>query len=97
MVAAMSSYLNADKTYLTLTPAGIFEAFSQSEPTDEQLSLQDLMSYGETLLAADWLERYSDEWLQSFIEHGWIEKLSLLLPAPRNIITPNLCTRRLIT
>jgi hypothetical protein len=82
MVAAMSSYLNADKTYLTLTPAGIFEAFSQSEPTDEQLSLQDLMSYGETLLAADWLERYSDEWLQSFIEHGWIEKLSLLLPAP---------------
>lgn len=40
MVAAMSSYLNADKTYLTLTPAGIFEAFSQSESTDEQLALQ---------------------------------------------------------
>ena len=78
----MSSYLNADKTYLTLTPAGIFEAFSQSEPTAEQLSLQDLLSYNETLLAADWLERYSDQWLDSFLEHGWIEKLSLFLPAP---------------
>ena len=63
----MSSYLNADKTYLTLTPAGIFEAFSQSEPTPEQLSLQDLLSHNETLLAADWLERYSDEWLNSFL------------------------------
>jgi hypothetical protein len=48
----MSSYLNADKTYLTLTPAGIFEAFSQNEPTDEQLALQDLLSYDQTLLAA---------------------------------------------
>ena len=45
----MSSYLNANKTYLTLTPAGIFEAFSQSEPTPEQLSLQDLLSHNETL------------------------------------------------
>ena len=53
----MSSYLNADKTYLTLTPAGIFEAFSQHEPPAEQLSLQDLLSYNETLLAADWIER----------------------------------------
>lgn len=78
----MSSYLNADKTYLTLTPAGIFESFSQSEPTPEQLSLQDLLSHNETLLAADWLDRYSDEWLDSFLEHGWIEKLSLFLPAP---------------
>ena len=60
----MSSYLNADKTYLTLTPAGIFEAFSQGDPTDEQQALQDLLSYGQTLLAADWLERYSDAWLQ---------------------------------
>lgn len=82
MVATMSSYLNADKTYLTLTPAGIFEAFSQSEPTDEQLSLQNLLSSPQTLLAADWLARYSDTWLQRFIEQGLIEKLSLLLPAP---------------
>ena len=78
----MSSYLNANKTYLTLTPAGVFEAFSQAEPTDEQLALQDLLSYGQTLLAGDWLERYAERWLQRFIEHGWIEKLSLLLPAP---------------
>ncbi len=66
----MSSYLNADKTYLTLTPAGIFEAFSQNEPTDEQLALQNLLSYDQTLLAADWLQRYSEQWLQGFIEQG---------------------------
>ena len=82
MVVTMSSYLNADKTYLTLTPAGIFEAFSQQAPTDEQLALQDLLSYGQTCLAADWLQRYSDAYLQRFIEQGWIEKLSLCLPAP---------------
>ncbi len=78
----MASYLNADKTYLTLTPAGIFEAFSQNEPTDEQLSLQNLLSHHETLLAADWLENHSDKWLENFIEQGWIEKLSIFLPAP---------------
>ncbi len=81
MVAAMS-YLNVDKTYLTLTPAGIFEAFSQNEPTDQQLSLQVLLSHQETMLAANWLETYSDKWLEDFLEQGWIEKLSIFLPAP---------------
>ena len=78
----MISTLNADKTYLTLTPAGVFEALSQSEPTDEQASLQALLSDNETLLAAVWLESYSENWLESFLEQGWIEKLSIFLPAP---------------
>lgn len=70
------------KTYITLTPAGVFEAFSQSEPTDMQLALQALLSGRETLLVADWLERYSELWLESFVEQGFIEKLSTFLPAP---------------
>lgn len=70
------------KTYITLTPAGVFEAFSQSEPTDMQLALQALLSGRETLLVADWLEKYSELWLESFVEQGFIEKLSTFLPAP---------------
>ncbi len=78
----MSIFDNADKTYITLTPAGVFEAFSQYEPTAQQLALQALLSYRETMLVAGWLEEYSERWLNSFVEQGYIEKLSTFLPAP---------------
>lgn len=78
----MFSSINVDKTYITLTPAGVFEAFSQSEPSEEQAALQVLLSHHETMLAAVWLENYSDFWLEEFLEQGWIEKLSIFLPAP---------------
>ena len=78
----MSPSDKAHKTYITLTPAGVFEAFSQSEPTDMQLALQALLSGRETLLVADWLEEYSELWLESFVEQGFIERLSTFLPAP---------------
>ena len=78
----MLSTLNADKTYVTLTPAGVFEAFSQAEPTEEQLSLQALLSQHETMLASVWLDTYSNFWLDDFLEKGWVEKLSVFLPAP---------------
>ncbi|MBO1529763.1 hypothetical protein J3492_00855 [Psychrobacter sp. F1192] len=70
------------KNYITLTPAGVFEAFSQSEPTPMQLALQALLSGRETLLVSEWLEDYSELWLDSFVEQGFIEKLSTFLPAP---------------
>lgn len=78
----MISTLDADKTYITLTPAGVFEAFSQSEPSEEQVALQALLSYQETMLAGVWLESYSDFWLEEFLERGWLEKLTVFLPAP---------------
>ncbi|OLF39145.1 MULTISPECIES: hypothetical protein [unclassified Psychrobacter] len=78
----MSIFDNADKTYITLTPAGVFEAFSQHKPTAQQLALQALLSYRETMLVAVWLEEYSERWLNSFVEQGFIEKLSTFLPAP---------------
>lgn len=78
----MSIFDNPDKTYITLTPAGVFEAFSQSEPTAQQLALQALLSHRETMLVARWLEEYSERWLNSFVEQGFIEKLSTFLPAP---------------
>lgn len=78
----MSTSDNTHKTYITLTPAGVFESFSQSEPTPKQLALQALLSGRETLLVETWLEEYSELWLESFIEQGFIEKLSTFLPAP---------------
>lgn len=76
------SSLNVDKTYITLTPAGVFEAFSQNEPSEKQLSLQALLSENETMLAAVWFETYSELWIEEFLEQGWIEELSVFLPAP---------------
>lgn len=78
----MISSSNADKTYITLTPAGVFEAFSQNEPSEKQLSLQALLSENETMLAAVWFETYSELWIEEFMERGWIEQLSVFLPAP---------------
>ncbi|WP_201528082.1 MULTISPECIES: hypothetical protein [Psychrobacter] len=78
----MSPLANANKTYITLTPAGVFEAFSQSEPSAMQLALQALLSHRETMLVATWLEEYPELWLDGFVEQGFIEKLSTFLPAP---------------
>lgn len=78
----MSILANADKTYITLTPAGVFEAFSQSEPTAMQLALQTLLSHRETMLVAVWLEEFPELWLDGFVEQGFIEKLTTFLPAP---------------
>ncbi len=78
----MTPYLNAVKGYITLTPAGVFEAFSQIEPTERQLALQTLLSYHETMLIEDWLDSYSELWLEEFLDEGWVEKLNIFLPAP---------------
>ena len=78
----MSILENADKSYITLTPAGVFEAFSQREPTAMQLSLQALLSHHETMLISTWLKEYPEMWLESFDEQGFIEKLTTFLPAP---------------
>ncbi|WP_367106379.1 hypothetical protein [uncultured Psychrobacter sp.] len=78
----MSIFDNAHKTYITLTPAGVFEAFSQSEPTPMQIALQALLSQHETMTVSAWLEEYSELWLNHFIEQNFIEKLSSFLPAP---------------
>tara|TARA_B100000524_G_scaffold118337_1_gene58028 strand:- start:163 stop:786 length:624 start_codon:yes stop_codon:yes gene_type:complete len=78
----MSSFAHAEKTYITLTPAGVFEAFSQPKPTAMQLALQALLSHRETMLVADWLKAFPELWLEGFVEQGFIEKLSTFLPAP---------------
>lgn len=78
----MTSSLYADKSYMTLTPAGVFEAFSQNEPSEMQAALQVLLSGKETMLADDWLMSYPELWLEEFLERGWIERLSVFLPAP---------------
>ncbi|WP_201535434.1 hypothetical protein [Psychrobacter ciconiae] len=78
----MAVFENVDKTYITLTPAGVFEGFSQSDPSAKQLALQALLSYRETMLVATWLEEFPELWLEDFMEQGFIERLSSFLPAP---------------
>ncbi len=78
----MTVFNNVDKTYITLTPAGVFEAFSQSQPTAKQLALQALLSHRETMLVAAWLEEFPELWLEDFVEQGFIERLTTFLPAP---------------
>ena len=73
---------SGDKTYITLTPAGVFEAFSQTHPSKKHTALQALLSNHETTLVSSWLNDYSDFWLEEFMEQGWIEELSICLPAP---------------
>lgn len=76
--------LNAQsgETYVILTPAGVFEAFSNAKPTEQQLSLQAMLSERHALQTSVWTERYSHEWLADFEEKGWIEILHQSLPAP---------------
>ncbi len=78
----MSTFANARKTHITLTPAGVFEAFSQQQPSAMQLALQALLSHRETMLVADWLKEYPELWLEGFVEQALIEKLSTFLSAP---------------
>ena len=78
----MSPFAAPEKTYMTLTPADVFQAFSQQQPTAMQLALQALLSHRETMLVADWLKEYPELWLEGFMEQGFIEKLSNFLPAP---------------
>lgn len=68
--------------YLTLTPAGVFEAFLSATPSPAQLALQALLSYKTSPSMDDWLDTYPYQFLADFTEKGWIEQLSLPLSAP---------------
>lgn len=72
----------ADDSYIILTPSGVLEAFSQSEPTSEQKSLQRLLASRISMSINEWVDEYSYEWLEDFEEKGWIEPLDKPLPAP---------------
>lgn len=74
---------NTDKpAYLMLTPSGVFEAFTQPTATEQQIALQSLLADGQSRLLTDWLVDYSRDWLESFLDAGWVQYVTHQLIAP---------------
>lgn len=71
-----------NKPYITLTPAGVFEAFSHHELTSEKQALQALLNGKNSVLVEDWISVYGAEALEVFSNKGWIEYLKKPLTAP---------------
>lgn len=71
-----------DDSYIILTPAGVFEAFAQVKPNEQQQALQELISGKSCLQVSTWTNKYYHDWLEDFVSNGWIELLSTPLSAP---------------
>lgn len=68
--------------HVVLTPAGVLHSFSQVNPTEQQLALQSMLAPEQTMTAQEWSERYSEVWLDMFIEEGWVELIEKPIIAP---------------
>lgn len=71
------------ENYLTLTPAGVFYAFLHQHPNEQARALQELLADKVSMSVSAWVERYSHEWLERFVEQNYIEKLEQPLIAPK--------------
>lgn len=71
-----------DDSYIILTPAGVFEAFAQVKPNEQQKALQELISGKSCLQVSTWTNKYYHDWLEDFSGNGWIEFLNTPLNAP---------------
>lgn len=69
-------------TYIILTPAGVLHGFSHVNPSEQQLALQAMLAPEQTMSAFEWGERYSELWLDMFIEEGWVEVVDRPIVAP---------------
>lgn len=68
--------------HVILTPEGVLHGFSQVNPSEQQLSLQAMLAPEQTMTAHEWSERYSETWLDMFIEEGWVEVVDKAIVAP---------------
>lgn len=68
--------------YLTLTPAGVFRAFSQKEPTPQSYAMQSILKDSRSVSKHDWLDKFSYEQLSEIIQAGWVEEIDVPLVAP---------------
>lgn len=68
--------------YVILTPSGVLHGFSHVNPSEQQLALQAMLAPEQTMSAFEWGERYSDLWLDMFIEEGWVEVVDKPIVAP---------------
>ncbi len=76
----MSNIVNK---YVILTPAGVLHSFSSIEPNEQQQALQTMLPADKVMLASEWSERYSEQWLDTFVKEGWVELLDTQLSAPK--------------
>lgn len=72
-----------DLHYVILTPDGVLHSFSQVNPSEQQLALQAMLAPEQTMTAQEWSKRYSEIWLDMFIEEGWVELIEKPIVAPR--------------
>lgn len=77
-----SSHQNPNDTHLILTPEGVFVAFAQAQPSEEALSLQALLASKQSWLISDWTDKYSHEWLENFMDKGWVQSINQAITAP---------------
>lgn len=73
---------DTEEKYVILTPAGVLHAFSHVAPNEQQQALQAMLPAEQVDSVKDWSERYSQIWLNMFIEEGWIELIDKPLIAP---------------
>ncbi|MDO5651108.1 MAG: hypothetical protein Q4G13_03090 [Moraxella sp.] len=71
-----------NSSYIILTPAGVFEAFSQRNPSEIQSSMQALLSAKTVQTAQAWQEKYGDDSLNELVEQGLVQYLEQELTAP---------------
>lgn len=71
-----------DEKYIILTPAGVLYSFAYVAPSEQQQALQDILTPEQSVTASQWSERYSEKWLEMFIDEGWVEVLDNQVRAP---------------
>lgn len=71
-----------NEKYVILTPSGVLHGFSHVNPSEQQLALQAMLAPEQTMTAFEWGERYSEIWLDMFIEEGWVEVVDKPIIAP---------------
>lgn len=71
-----------DDSYVILTPAEVFEAFTGTKPNEQQQALQEIISGKTCPQVSVWANKYYREWLEDFSGNGWIEFLENPLSAP---------------
>lgn len=74
---------DTQQEYITLTPAGVFEAFLSANPNPEQLALQSILSENTSVAVSEWLEQYSHAWLDKFVEQRLVELVPQQLSASK--------------
>lgn len=68
--------------YVILTPAGVLYSFSQVKPNEQQQALQAMLPSEKVMSIQEWTNRYSEKWLETFVEEGWVELLDTQLISP---------------